>query len=94
MPLARLVDEGAAAAGSLIALDDLLPDLPGVVVNERGARRAAHGNSLGPSDIEPARDGTLPAPAERIRVLDAGGRLLAIAEPLAGGALHPKIVLV
>ncbi len=94
VPLARLVDEGAAAAASLIALDELLPELPGVVVNERGARRAAHGNPLGPPDIEPARDGTLPAPAARIRVLDAGGRLLAIAEPLAGGVLHPKIVLV
>ena len=94
VPLDRLVDEVTAAAAGLIAVDDLLPELPGVVVNERGARRAAHGNSLAPPDIRPAGGGTLPAPGERIRVLDAGGRLLAIAEPLAGGALHPKIVLV
>ena len=122
VPLARLVEEGAAAAARLVPLGELLPELRSVVVTERGARRAAHGNPLGPADIVPggnagggtaptpgrggraaggtaggvlrAAGGGAPGPAERIRVLDAGGRLLAVAEPLAGGALHPKIVLV
>lgn len=122
VPLARLVEEGPAAAARLIPLGELLPELRGVVVTERGARRAAHGNPLGPSDIVPAaslRRGTAPtrdgdgraasgvaggalraarggAPGrgERVRVLDADGRLLAIAEPRTDGALHPRIVLV
>ena len=122
VPLALLVEEGPAAADRLIPPGELLPELPGVVVNERGARRAAHGNPLGPSDIvwdESMRDGTAPTsgrvggaarggagaalraagggrpgPGERVRVLDPDGRLLAVAEPAAGGLLHPKIVLV
>ncbi len=121
VPLDRLVEEGAAAP-RLVPLGELLPELRGVVVTERGARRAAHGNPLGPSDIVPggspgggtvqtpgnggraasgpaggalrAAGGGRPGPGERVRVLDADGRLLAIAEPLASGALHPKIVLV
>ena len=130
VPLARLVEEGPAAADCLIPPGELLPELRGVVVTERGARRAAHGNPLGPSDIVsdvsgrdgtaptcgrvggaarggagaaaradagaalPAAGGGRPGPGERIRVLDAAGGLLAIAEPVAGGLLHPKIVLV
>ena len=125
VPLARLVEDGPAAADPpppLIPPGEVLPELRGVVVTERGARRAAHGNPLGPSDIvsdENVRGGTAPTsgrvdraargcagaalraagggrpgPGERVRVLDAGGRLLAIAEPVAGGLLHPKIVLV
>ena len=94
VPLAAVVEEGASAAALLVPLDGLLPELPGVVVTERGARRAAHGNPLGPADIAPGRGAGAPPPAGRIRVLDAAGRLLAIAEPMAGGALHPRIVLV
>ena len=93
-PLAVIVETGAAAAARLIPLDDLLPELPGAVVTERGARRAAHGNPLGPADIVPARGGGGPGQGARIRLVDADGRLLAIAEPMAGGALHPRIVLV
>ena len=122
VPLTRLVEEGPAAADCLIPPGEALPELRGVVVTERGARRAAHGNLLGPADIasdESVLGGTAPAsgrvgraarrgagaalraassgrpgPGERVRVLDAGGRLLAVAEPVAGGLLHPKIVLV
>ena len=94
VPLAGIVQEGADAAARLIPLDALLPELPGVVVTERGARRTAHGNPLDLSDVAPATGGPPPAPATRIRLLDADGRLLAIAEPDAGGALHPRIVLV
>ncbi len=94
VPLVRLVEEGAAAAARLIPLDVLLPELPGVVVTERGARRVVHGNAVGLSDVVPPTGGPRPAQATRVRLLDADGRLLAIAEPEADGALHPRIVLV
>lgn len=93
VPLAGIVEDGAAAAARLLPLDGLLPDLPGVVVTARGARRAAHGNPLGPADLAPARGGGPAGSGARVRLMDADGRLLAIAEPRAG-ALHPRIVLV
>lgn len=93
-PLDRVVDEGAAAAARLVPPEDLLPELPGVVVTPRGARRAAHGNPLGPADLVTVGSVSAEAGRRRVRVLDGGGRLLAIAEPLAGGVLHPRIVLV
>ena len=144
VPLDRLVEEGAGTAARLIPIDDLLPELPGVVLTDRGARRAAHGNPIAPPDIAPTagppgnpRSGATPPPAAgrglnartkpggatpppdggvdggaadgpgggappgghggpggRVRLLDTDGRLLAIAEPAAGGVLHPRIVLV
>jgi tRNA pseudouridine55 synthase len=88
--LERLENEGGSALGHLVPMSELLPLLPPVVVNERGARRAAHGNALAPEDIsEPLR-----AEASRVRVLDGDGTLLGIAEPVAGGLLHPVVVLV
>ena len=77
----------------LIALAALLPELPAVVVTPQGALRASHGNLLRPADIaagagRPARGG------DDVRVCDDAGSLLAIATPAAGGALHPRIVLV
>ena len=94
VPLAAIVEEGTPAAARLVPLEGLLPELPGVVVTRRGARRAEHGNPLGPADIAPAGGAGAPRPGARIRLLDADGRLLAIAESTAGGALHPRIVLV
>ena len=94
VPLAGIIGEGTDAAARLVPLDALLPELPGVVVTERGARRAAHGNPIGLSDASPAAGVGRAATAARIRLLDADGRLLAIAEPDAAGALHPRIVLV
>ncbi len=191
VPLDRLVEEGAGTAARLIPIDDLLPELPGVVLTDRGARRAAHGNPIAPPDVLPNRGarraahgnpiappnvltdrgarraahsnpiappdiapaadppgsrrpsgqrcpspapdiapdagppgGATPPPAAgrglpegrdggaadgpgggappaghggpggRVRLLDADGRLLAIADPAAGGVLHPRIVLV
>ena len=92
--LARLVAEGPTAAARLVPLENLLPELPGVVVGGRGARRAAHGNPVGPADIATAAGARAPGPRARVRLLDGDGRLLAIAEPLPDGALHPRIVLV
>jgi tRNA pseudouridine55 synthase len=90
MTLDQLENDEGSALAHLVPMSGLLPLLPPVVVNERGARRAAHGNALAPEDIaEP-----LPAEASRVRVLDADGTLLGIAEPVAGGLLHPVVVLV
>jgi len=72
---------------------DLLPGLPGFVLTERGAQRAAHGNAVGAADVA----GRTGGPAEaggRVRLLDRTGALVAIAEPDEGSALHPVVVLV
>jgi tRNA pseudouridine55 synthase len=91
IPLDQLEREGTGALRHLIPMDSLMPFLPPVVVNERGARRAAHGNALAPGDLaEPV----VAAPAARVRVVDAEGTLLGIAEPADGGLLHPIVVLV
>lgn len=79
------------AAPRMVAMADLLPELPGVVVTGRGAARTAHGNPVVPADV---RSWTSPAAAGKCKVYDGGGRLLAIAETGPGGALHPRIVLV
>ena len=94
--LDALRGEGVEPARQLVALADLLPDLPAVVVSGRGSQRAVHGNLLRAADIEAgaASRPVLPAAATRVKVYDASGTLLAIAEAAPGGALHPRIVLV
>ena len=93
VPLDVLMDAGDAAADRLVPMSDLLPDLPLVVVNEPGARRAAHGNPLGPDDLVVGSVSS-DLGTGRTRVLDETGSLLAIAESGADGILRPKIVLV
>jgi len=87
--------EGPDAVVRLRPMTDLLSRLPHVVVNARGARRAAHGNALAVEDLWEA-ERTVPASAGPgpVRVLDADGALLAIGEPAAGGLLQPIVVLV
>ena len=100
--LAAVEAEGRGASQWIIPIDRLLPHVPAVVLNERGVRRATHGNDVTVEDLmapsgpptataAPAEGGLEPA---RWRLLDAGGALLAIAESRPGGALHPVIVLV
>ena len=90
VPLGSLVEGPQAAASRVIPMDAMLPELPGVRVTEGGLRRTAHGQALGPADL----DGPAPAGAARVRLTDGSGRLLAIAEPRPGGLLQPAIVLV
>ncbi len=78
----------------LIPIDALLPELPAVVVTPHGAQRAAHGNLLRPADIAAGAGRPTEGGARDVRVCDDAGSLLAIASPAAGGALHPRIVLV
>ena len=91
VPLATLEAAGMDALGYLLPMNRLLEEYPAVVVNPRGLKRATHGNALGPEDLAaPVPAGSIP----KARVVDADGSLLAIAEPSAGGLLHPVVVLV
>ncbi|HJR61977.1 MAG TPA: tRNA pseudouridine(55) synthase TruB [Vicinamibacterales bacterium] len=81
------------AEASLIPLGALVPDIPAVRVNDRGATRVSHGNSLGPEDLADAGPGRLPEGA-RVRVVDGAGRLLAIADAGPDALLRPSVVLV
>lgn len=85
-----------AALARLIPMALMLPDLASVVLTPQGIERALHGRDLGPGDAETgvsADTGAGPSPFF-IRLLDAGGDLVGIAEPgAAPGLLHPSVVL-
>ena len=95
-PLDVIQAEGVDALARLLPLPSLLSKLPQVVVNERGAKRAAHGNALATEDLFEGGETALAATAGPgpIRVLDAYGALLAIGERGRGGVLQPLVVLV
>ena len=89
--------EGQTTAKHLMPLAQLLPELPGVVVTDRGARLAAHGNALSLVDIETgatsiragasgsdAESTSAPAHTRGIKIYDRDGALLAIAEVRRG----------
>ena len=92
--LERIEAEGTAAVRWLIPLGRLLPDVPAVVLNERGVRRASHGNELSPEDLQQQGELTASSPDAKWRLMDGSGTLLGIAETRPGGTLHPVIVLV
>jgi tRNA pseudouridine55 synthase len=89
-----------ATASRLIPIEELLPELPAVRLSERGARRASHGNFLGPEDL--ATTGPVPDSAVLsresgtgpVRLFDGAGRLVGIARGGPDGLLRPSIVLV
>jgi tRNA pseudouridine55 synthase len=94
-PLQDIESEGAGASRWIVPLSLLLPHLPGVVLNERGVRRATHGNDVAADDLAtPAASDSEAAGPGRWRLLDASGMLLGIAERRPAGLLHPVIVLV
>ena len=73
-------------------MERLLPDFPAVTVTPEGLTRVSHGQHVRPIDVSGPMPG---APAEWIRVLDAGGALVALGTPQrASGALHPEVVLI
>ena len=90
LTLDRIEHEGA---GAVIPLNALLADMPEVVVNAEGARRAAHGNSLTPA-VHVAAGPHPGTTAGRLRLVDGAGTLLAVAEGRRDGLLHPLVVLV
>jgi tRNA pseudouridine55 synthase len=99
VPLDEVERRGPEAAlGRLIPLEGLLTNLPAVILGDAGARRVAHGNAvtlehLAPGSTAPG-DGKAGDPPWIVRLLDASGTLLAIAEWRTGSALHPMVVLV
>ena len=80
-----------AALSRLLPMEDLLPGLPRVTLDAAGARRVAHGNTVGAANLatDTQTDGFPP----RVRLFDPDGRLLAIADARPGGLLHPAVVL-
>jgi tRNA pseudouridine55 synthase len=95
-------DDLAAARERVIPLSGLLAELPAVRVGEEGRRLVRHGRDLGPEDV---LEGFPEGAIGRVRVVDASGRLFALAVPVATAppgtpglatapALHPDVVLV
>jgi tRNA pseudouridine55 synthase len=83
----------AAAPAHMVPLERLLPDLPGARVTDEGRTRISHGQDLDRAHVWP-EDVSRVAAAEWVRLLDSGGRLLALGTPARGAhALHPAVVL-
>jgi tRNA pseudouridine55 synthase len=82
-------------SGRLIPPADALPDLAFVVVTADGLRRALHGNPLGAGHLASSWPAAASAggPELRVKVIGPDGRLVALARPDGGGALHPVVVL-
>jgi hypothetical protein len=78
----------------MVPLEQLLTGVPAVVLSERGAARAGHGNVVGPDDLRDPRQVLGTTGGARVRLLDGNGGLVGLAEPTPAGLLHPVVVLV
>lgn len=67
----------------LVPTHELLPELPRIDLNESEAKRAGHGVDL-----------PLSLTADRVRLMNSQGRLIAIGERIAENLYHPIVVLV
>jgi tRNA pseudouridine55 synthase len=83
------------AAGRAVPLDRLLPELPAARLTDEGRSRVSHGQDVDRAHLWPEDSACLdPRPAEWVRLLDEGGRLLALGTPGRNPhALHPAVVL-
>jgi hypothetical protein len=75
----------------------MLPEMSAIVLTTEGVRRALHGRDLGPGegtgDFFDRVPGDRPSPL-LVRLMDASGHLVGIAEPArTAGLLHPSVVL-
>ena len=78
----------------IVPLEEVAGHIPALMLNERGAKRARHGNAVGPGEIgDPSLAATLQIDA-RVRLFDPEGALLAIAIVGPDGVLRPSVVLV
>jgi tRNA pseudouridine55 synthase len=93
--LEELQRDPAGAAAGAVPLDRLLLDLPGARLTDEGRTRVKHGQDVDHSHVWPDDSACLDTRAGAwIRLLDAGGRLLALATPShRPRALHPAVVL-
>jgi tRNA pseudouridine55 synthase len=88
--LEDLERDPSLASRVVVPLGQMLPELPALVLTAEGARRAMHGQELGPRDALRSSGES----ARLVRLLDAGGDLLAIAQAgKSPGLLHPFVVL-
>ena len=99
VPLDEIDARGAAITDRMVPLDELLPEVPKLVLTEHGARRARHGNDLSAADVvSSSTEWTERAPpttgAAVAKLYDGKGTLIAIAKTDAALLLHPTIVLV
>jgi len=95
--------EGESIRQAVIPTAKLLPDLPSVIVTEKGSRLTSHGNSLTQNDFMQAANNydkkrqisvKQSSQLAGVKVYDESGNLLAIAEGSLEGILQPRIVLV
>lgn len=92
VPLGLVTPERRGEARAAVhPLERLLPELAAVQLTADGARRARHGQALGPAD---AAGRTLTERSDLARLFDPDGRLLGLARyGTSDGALHPTIIL-
>lgn len=92
--LEELQRNPASAAGRAIPLDRLLLDLPGARLTDEGRARVSHGQDVDRTHVWPEDSACLETRAQWVRLLDAGGRLLALGTSAdSPRALHPAVVL-
>ncbi|HWP83612.1 MAG TPA: tRNA pseudouridine(55) synthase TruB [Terriglobia bacterium] len=83
LKLEELADRASQGTVPLLPLEELLPEIPRVVLTHTDAERAIHGGVL-----------RLAAGAPQVALKDRQQRLLGIAERVAENLYHPKVVLV
>jgi tRNA pseudouridine55 synthase len=98
--LEDLQHDPAGAGGRAVPLDRLLLDLPGARLTDDGRTRVSHGQDVDRAHVWPEDAACLETRAAQwVRLLDGGGRLLALATVTdrtpgrSPHALHPAVVL-
>ena len=83
------------AAARAVPLERLLLDLPSARLTDEGRNRVSHGQDVDRAHVWPEDSACLEThAAEWVRLLDSGGRLLALGTPSRSPhALHPAVVL-
>ena len=80
--LSSLMEQSVKGLAPVISPERLLGDLPGIVLQSEPAVHASHG-----------RDVEIDCPRNLARLLDAQGRLIAVAERRRGAWFHPMVVM-
>lgn len=89
--MAVLAGTPEVAVRQVIPIGRLLPRLPAVTVTAEGEKRVSHGRELAPAHMA----GAPPGASDWVRLMSAGGMLLALARPGdTAGSLHPSVVLI